>query len=267
MISKIIIEDINRLARNYMSDIDFFRETKELNFTPQNNIIIGPNGYGKSTLINILAEFMLCSKSEVTQFPGYLDFPKLWGFNGEFKDGVKIKADYSKVTFRMRLAQDMKSEESLESFSNFGKFGASINSSTGENTTIALNSLMNTMFGSNTNLKFPLNELKESLEKETDEDWKKRRSDLIKYYEENNIDSGQFTILLDEPDRNLDIYNLKEVYGMLSCIREDTQLISVIHNPVLIYKLKDLPGINIIEMKPGYLKEIVEVIETKEKWS
>ena len=38
-----------------------------------------------------------------------------------------------------------------------------------------------------------------------------------------------------------------------------TQLICVIHNPILIYKLSKLEHINFIELTDGYLEEIKDV--------
>ena len=38
-----------------------------------------------------------------------------------------------------------------------------------------------------------------------------------------------------------------------------TQLICVIHNPILIYKLSKLEHINFIELTEGYLEEIKDV--------
>ena len=67
--------------------------------------------------------------------------------------------------------------------------------------------------------------------------------------------------MLDEPDRNLDISNIESIYAILSYERKDTQLIAVIHNPILIYKLSKLNYVNFIELKKGYLNEIKKVIE------
>lgn len=76
------------------------------------------------------------------------------------------------------------------------------------------------------------------------------------------MDKKIFTLLIDEPDRNLDIKNIKNLYPIFSNIREDTQIISVIHNPLLIYKLfKKCPYINFIETEKGYLQKIMEEIE------
>ena len=43
-----------------------------------------------------------------------------------------------------------------------------------------------------------------------------------------------------------------------------TQLIGVIHNPILIYKLSKLERINIIELTDGYLEEIKDVFSDDE---
>ena len=46
---------------------------------------------------------------------------------------------------------------------------------------------------------------------------------------------------------------------VLSYQKEMTQLIRVIHNPILIYKLSKLDYINFIELTDGYLEEINNV--------
>lgn len=65
---------------------------------------------------------------------------------------------------------------------------------------------------------------------------------------------------MDEPDRNLDIFNIEEVYGILSHKKEQTQVVSVVHNPLLIYRLSKYNGINFIEMKDGYVNRIKKEI-------
>lgn len=64
---------------------------------------------------------------------------------------------------------------------------------------------------------------------------------------------------IDEPDKNLDISNIEELYGVLSYQKEMTQLICVIHNPILIYKLSKLDYINFIELTNGYLDSIKNI--------
>ena len=66
---------------------------------------------------------------------------------------------------------------------------------------------------------------------------------------------------MDEPDRNLDINRIKEVYNILSQEKENTQIIAVVHNPVLIYRLSKSKNVNIIEMTKGYVEDVVKFVE------
>ena len=93
--------------------------------------------------------------------------------------------------------------------------------------------------------------------------WKVNIEKMLSYYKDNrvNIDPKDFeyTFLLDEVDRSLDITNIETMYKLMSYQKETTQLISVIHNPILIYKLSKLDYINFIEMSEGYLDSIKKV--------
>ena len=126
---------------------------------------------------------------------------------------------------------------------------------------IELYSLFNFAF-SNKDVQFPIKEIIHS-RNNTNDYWKERFTNLLKYYKSNSFistpDEFAFTFLIDEPDKNLDISNIGELYDALSYQKEMTQLICVIHNPILIYKLSKLKHINIIELTDGYLDEIKDV--------
>ena len=61
-------------------------------------------------------------------------------------------------------------------------------------------------------------------------------------------------------EKFLDEY-IEDLYNTLAHKKEHTQIIAVIHNPILIYKLSKIKDINIIQMKRGYLNKIKELIE------
>lgn len=67
--------------------------------------------------------------------------------------------------------------------------------------------------------------------------------------------NGEYTVLMDEPDRNLDIDNIMQIYNVLSFHKPQTQIIAIVHNPALIYKLSKLDCVNFIEMTEGYLSK------------
>ena len=65
---------------------------------------------------------------------------------------------------------------------------------------------------------------------------------------------------MDEPDRNLDIINIDDIYGILSFHKPQTQIIASIHNPLLIYKLSKIEDINFIELEENYLMKVKTAI-------
>ena len=65
---------------------------------------------------------------------------------------------------------------------------------------------------------------------------------------------------MDEPDRNLSIDNIKQIKGILSFHKPQTQIIAVIHNPLIIYALADNKEINFIEMTPNYVQKVKQTI-------
>ena len=123
------------------------------------------------------------------------------------------------------------------------------------------------MFDPKTNLEFPIKKLKEIVtNKYLPAQSKAKAEQLLQYYRENsfqydNPKDFEFTVLMDEPDRNLDINRIKEVYNILSQEKENTQIIAVVHNPVLIYRLSKSKNVNIIEMTEGYVEDVVKFVE------
>lgn len=236
MISEVIISGPEKnYIKNLLSNTSY-------SFKPGVNIIIGKNGTGKTTLLDIISTATLCKNSISSKLPPpFFDFSLI--------NGIDVKADYHRTTFRYRSSQellDMTRDENLRD--NYSYILSKVilgGKSTGEKILTGLEILFGIMFSPDTDLKFP---------------------SLKDYNTRNNIPGNEF---LDEPDRNLDIDNLKEIYNILSFHKPDTQIIAVIHNPILIYKLSMIKDINIIELYPGYLEDIKKFIKKKKrpKWS
>lgn len=66
----------------------------------------------------------------------------------------------------------------------------------------------------------------------------------MKYYKRNRItlteSSFEYTVLMDEPDRNLDIDNIMQIYNVLSFHKPQTQIIAIIHNPGIDLQIKQI---------------------------
>ena len=271
MIQEVYIKDPGNSTIKYLSGLKNFPEGRKFEFSPGVNVIVGPNGSGKTTLLKLLYDFTFTCDSPYSKTPNpsepysILEYDKFFrDSRSELKDGVQIKAYWAAMFFRYLPGNDLKPGSESKSIGNLRLHMSAAGSSTGEGTMEGIDYLFSEMFGRKS-YEFPLLELKRLKDLGNDY-WAPRIENLLKYYKENNIDipekDFEFTVLMDEPDKNLDLENSKQVYGILSHRKEQTQIIAVIHNPVLIYKLSKLGGINFIEMEPGYVDEITKFVET-----
>lgn len=275
MITKVQITDNSKLPLKYAKKLDAFKNGKEYNFKGGVNVIIGKNGSGKTTLIKMIAMYMLCNDSLCSKLPNFANYGALKLNNifkhneAELMDGIKIMADYTGVVYNCLAHNEMKDEDILDNVTNMSYYLSNKGASTGETIVNSVGQLFKFAFR-NKNIQFPLQEIMDMVKNKTCNDfWEERLTNLLKYYSDNRDNfitqqDFEYTFLLDEPDRNLDITNIDSVYEILSHRKEMTQLITVIHNPILIYKLSRIRGknkINFIELTEGYLKDIKKMFE------
>lgn len=274
MITTITINNNEKTPFKYASRIEAFKNGTEFVFKPGVNIIIGKNGSGKSTLLKMIAKYMLCENSMCSEVPDEaLAFPDVFDDEDQILDGVSIKADYAGKVFNLVQQSEMNNYDALKNSHNFGLYMNSASSSSGEKNICAIGTLFNFIF-SRQDYEFPIRGLAE-YKKKSNRFWIARIDNLLRYYVNNHIKISEkdfeYTTLMDEPDRNLDIDNISNLYDVLSIHKPQTQIIAVIHNPALIYKLSELDCVNFIEMSKGYLKKIrvfmkgVKVKKNKER--
>lgn len=267
MISEIIFRDIHNSPIKYLSSIDYFKKCESISFKSVVNIIVGNNGSGKSTLLKLLRYYCLCSDSIISGSASDNLFDMNKVDNGILlHDGISVISDYRGVVFNLLDGNSLHGNKSnvLSSDINFGLFYNILNESSGESLMSSIGVLFDTMFNNNKiNLDFPINWMADDTE----------RCDnikeilLIDYYRRNSFKNNdisseiEYSVLMDEPDKNLDIHNLDSIYNILREKKDGVQLIAVINNPLLIYRLSKCSDINFIEMADNYVNEVKKFVE------
>ncbi len=268
MITKVAVNDNTRTPLSYLSKLDAFKNGREYEFKPGINIVIGRNGCGKSTLLNLIALYTLCYKKNMTKLPDdvieMLEYFEDFGDDDEkLKDGVDIMSDYCGVVYNYITQSDITKNNALSSVANLSLYMSNNHASTGESMINSLGHLLDLLF-KNKDVQFPIDKIRERA-KHCNDLWQARFNNMLAYYKRNQVKTNEedfeFTLLLDEPDRNLDIVNIDNIYPVLSYRRKKTQVIAVVHNPILIYKLSKLDYVNFVELTDGYLNDIKNVFK------
>ena len=249
MVEKVVISNNKNTPLHYLSDLDAFKNGTEYEFKPGVNVIVGENGSGKTTLLKLIERYLLVDKTECGLGMYGSVMRDLKGLDKDIPDGVDVYADYDKNTFRLCHKAEKNYDDVTSSFSAFGETYMQMHSSTGESVNIAINSLFKQMFSTDAKLKFDYDKIAQKEKSYGDY----INSHLVREHDE-------WTILMDEPDRNLDIENIKEIKGILSFHKPQTQIIAVVHNPLLIYALSKKKCVNFIELTPGYVDRIKKQI-------
>ena len=264
MIEKVTITDRKNLWLSYMSEV---LHEAEYSFTPGVNIIVGENGCGKSTLFKAIYDYMLANNGIYSSVPDRrLLFPRAKLLDDQIPNGMKVKADYKSRLYRLISFQDTcVNEKIFDPDANLEMFTTLQHTSKGEECHHSFYKMMDIMFRVGKEYDFikELTDKKKQLSNNNDGFCDK----YIQYYKENQIPwNGKVTMMLDEPDNNLDVINLKHLYDILTFEHPEIQVIAIIHNVALIKKLleakdKGIVDINFIEMTPDYLKMVKEFLK------
>lgn len=252
MVTKVIITDNSKSPIHYLGDLPTFKNGKEFIFKEGVNVIVGENGSGKSTLINLIKFYLLvaeqdCNSSKIQNLYKHFNTDDSYT---DFCSGVEVFADYEKNTFRLCHNDEKSNDFILENYHNAGSYFIQQHLSTGEGMMENLEALFDFVFGGKTSTTFNYNQFKDT-----------KYNEYYNYVKNHTVKSNEYTFLLDELDRNLSLNNISQIKGILSFHKPDTQLIVVIHNPLLIYTLSDDKNINFIEMSDNYINSIKKEIE------
>lgn len=258
MITKVKIRNPKKSPIYYIDEIPALSKGKEYNFTKGVNIIIGKNGCGKTTLMKLIETYLVVDKKECGRGMFNNKIGKLSNeFHNPLKDdkkildGVDVYADYGRNVFRYCRETELDDEEKLTDMRAFANAYNKTSMSTGQKVKDCLYDMFEYMFSKDAKLKFDYTEVYKFL------------PEYKEYVDKHTVRGDEYTLLLDEPDNNLDINEIKDLRNIFSYHKRQTQVIAVIHNPLLIYSLykNHEDEINWIEMTEGYLQSVISEID------
>jgi len=253
MVTKVVINNNEDTPIGYLPKLRAFKNGKAYEFRPGVNIIVGKNGCGKTTLMNLIKKYLLVDHSECSAGEWNCNINDIcFGLRGKkhMYAGAGVYADYRRNTFRLCHKGERKENDEIfaDDFSTSEFFGQ-VWSSTGQGVLHSLSSLFDRMFGEGARLLFDYTQFADNY------------LPYMKYIHDHLIEGDEWTVLMDEPDRNLDIENIAKIRGILNIHKPHTQIIAVIHNPLLIYALSKNPEVNFIEMTRGYVNKIKKLVK------
>ena len=252
MVTKVVVNNNEDTPIGYLYELKAFKNGMTYECKPGVNIIVGKNGCGKTTLMNLIRKYLLVDLSECSAGTFNSNINDICFGLGEkhMYGGVDVYADYQRNTFRLCHAGERRyNEDIFDCNHSIAEFIGQKDASTGEGVIVALNSLFGRMFGKNANLKFDYMQFADNYRP------------YMEYILDHAVEGDEWTILMDEPDRNLDIENIEQIRGILNVHKPHTQVIAVVHNPLLICALSRNPEINFIEMTKGYVNKIKKLVK------
>ena len=253
MVTKVVIKDNRDTPIEYLPKLRAFRNGREYGFRPGVNVIVGRNGCGKTTLLNLIRKYLLVDLSECSAGERNCNINAICaGLVGEkhMYRGADVYADYQRNTFRLCHAGERKeNDEIFADKHSTEEFLGQQWASTGEGVLKSLDSLFGRMFSKGARLTFDYTQFRDNYRP------------YLEYILDHIVEGDEWTILMDEPDRNLDIENISQVRGILNVHKPHTQVIAVVHNPLLICSLAKNPEVHFIEMTRGYVSKVRRLVK------
>lgn len=266
--------EINYKAKNGVNEYYYLREDEDVNkrellpkkieFTPGLNLVIGGNGCGKTTLVDIITKLTLARGGLNNEYTFWDDvkifYPDSSGFDPTYKpqDMFRIVNDYDAPVHRMddTGVKNKRGGYNFQNFRDFAQFFSEGKMSKGQR---MINTLKMAIIEANEKMGVYT---KDSLfpKKQMNDMWTKaveKTKEAIDGFNDSTLPK-KAVLIMDEPDEGLDIDNLIALRDFLVDASKTVQVIVVIHNQLLIKSLADKA--NVIELSPGYLDKVTSFV-------
>lgn len=257
MISKVVVNDPDYTCVHWYPKT-MLKKIGEFEFTDGLNIVFGPNGCGKSTLLKLISTMFMCEIGGVPtigemSLHKFVDNTKNSIINWKFPSGVEYVHDGQPI---FKYSPEKNQEEHYQT--------------DWDNVQMVVNDKMSADLSSGQKV---LRDLQVILGHACDLEavkeathsmnslWTERADGIKDVILNGTIQQGKRTVLMDEPDRSLDLPAQLKIWKYLENEWSDTfQIIVATHNPMALSV-----DANFIDVVPGYVEECRKCLEIKRK--
>jgi len=219
MIHAAFIKNVNKTPCKWWPKVEGLKRRKTLRFKAGLNILWGRNGTGKSTLLTALARYFHCEQGGHSVVTGNsVRAMSLDLFRDDLCTGMKVEHDGQPVFY-------VNPSQAIGLIGGGAGFDDDFFMEGVMNTTAHISAGQTTLMRTNMVMK----KLKEGVK---EIEFKQKPPEGIeKMLKPTSDEKGPVTILLDEPDRSMDIDFARQLWDLLPLLARERQIIVATHHP------------------------------------
>lgn len=264
MFESISLKGLGKSARfGYAAKLPFFSKKRKIEFKPGLNILFGPNGCGKSTVLRILSDTMFATQggTSVVTSNALQESVDKWSRSG-LNDaiGLEVAHDGQPVVFcDPRNTVGLAGGSFDDDFLGLGlrNLLAQKKGSHGQLSAHRIDSALAILMG---DAKMPAAVEWRVSRKNTNSHWASALA-IAESRMKASIARGQPTLILDEPEANFSLLWQSRIWDLISspAVIRDFQVIVATHS---VFAL-GFANANYIDFEPGYLEQATNALQLK----